>query len=187
MLFALQHPWRGRPEGRQSMLLFTPFPKTQEAHGELVPNIDTLKTMTRSSKLSMCSEIVQVICLLWMKRGNVHFACLKLYRIEIWWHSQRKMRELVHITLPVIDGNFSSYPQHNDLVYRCLSWLIWMSFRTSLVLAATWWQRLSSLEASLLPSLTHELESAFSLCMWPLDEELDLLLAWWPWHGQTSF
>ena len=65
------------------MLLFTPFPKTQEAHGELVPNLDTLKTMTRSSKLSMCSEIVQVICLLWMKRENVHFACLRLYRIEI--------------------------------------------------------------------------------------------------------
>ena len=38
-------------------------------HGDRLPNLDTLKTMTWSSKLSMYSEIVQVIYLLWMKRG----------------------------------------------------------------------------------------------------------------------
>lgn len=43
-------------------------PEIGEALGELAPNLDILKTMTWNYQFSMCSEIVQITYLLWMKR-----------------------------------------------------------------------------------------------------------------------
>lgn len=74
------------------------------------------------------------------------------------------------ITLPVTNGYFSKLPQHNDLIY-CQSFMAHLNVieNLSVLVAAMWWQRLGSLE-TVLPSLTHELESAISVCLWPLDE-----------------
>lgn len=166
-------------------------PEIWQALGELAPNLDVLKTMTWNYQFSMCSEIVQITYLLWMKRVVfkktqprkifIYVLMFAWKYIDIKWHFQRKMGEVVSISLPAIDCYLSSQSQRNDfrqfIIVSHRSWLSWTIVAQSLSRDCCHLVTMAESSRGFITSnsdtwarVAGTAGSAISLCLWPPDD-----------------
>lgn len=140
---------------------------------------------------SMCSEIVQITYLLWMKRVVfkktqprkifIYVLMFAWKYIDIKWHFQRKMGEVVSISLPAIDCYLSSQSQRNDfrqfIIVSHRSWLSWTIVAQSLSRDCCHLVTMAESSRGFITSnsdtwarVAGTAGSAISLCLWPPDD-----------------